>query len=395
MTPRPISRRGLFTGGAAALGGAVAGGAVTAALPPETPAPAVPVLVDHGQAIEPFYGARQAGVETIPQAHGAFVAFTLLPGTGRDALGRMMRLLTDDAARLTRGEAPLADTEAELAVVPARLTVTFGFGPGLYTAAGLPSPVTPLPAFPQIDRLEDRWNGGDLLIQICADDPITVTHAQRMLIKDSRPFATVRWVQRGFRRGAGMEATGRTQRNLLGQLDGTANPAAGTPSFGTAVWRADGSTQLVVRRIRAELEEWDLLGRTDKENAVGRRLDTGAPLTGTTELDEPDFARLDATGFPVMPDFAHVTRARQTDDRLKIVRRPYNYDDAPAADGTADCGLIFAAYQADIVAQYVPIQTRLAEKDLMNEWITPIGSAVFAIPPGVPEGGWIGQQVLA
>ncbi|MDR7276705.1 Dyp-type peroxidase [Catenuloplanes atrovinosus] len=397
MTGPQLSRRGLFTGGAAALGGAVAGGAVVTALRPE-PAPApppAPDLVDFGQAIEPFHGARQAGVETVPQAHAAFVAFTLRPGTDRAALGRMMRLLSDDAARLTRGEAPLADTEAELAVVPARLTVTFGFGPGLYAAAGLPSPVAALPAFPQIDRLEERWNGGDLLIQICADDSITVAHAQRMLIKDSRPFATVRWVQRGFRRSAGTEASVRTQRNLLGQLDGTANPAPGTASFGTAVWREDGSTQLVVRRIRAELESWDLLGRADKENAVGRKLDSGAPLTGVTELDEPDFARLDATGFPVMPDFAHVTRARQTDDRLKIVRRPYNYDDAPAADGTADCGLIFASYQADIVRQYLPIQRRLAEKDLLNEWITPIGSAVFSVPPGAAEGGWVGQGVLA
>ncbi|MFI5841607.1 Dyp-type peroxidase [Catenuloplanes sp. NPDC051500] len=394
-----MSRRGLFTGGAAAIGGAVAGGVAVAALSPgdaPTAAPAAPpTLVDYGQAIEPFYGDRQSGVETEAQAHGAFVAFTLLPGTDRTALARMMRLLSDDAARLTRGEPPLADTEAELAVVPARLTVTFGFGPGLYAAAGVPSPVAELPAFPQIDRLEERWSGGDLLIQICADDPITVAHAQRMLVKDSRPFATVRWVQRGFRRSAGMEPARQTQRNLLGQLDGTANPAAATPSFGTAVWRPDGSTQLVVRRIRAELEAWDLLGRTDKENAVGRTLGTGAPLTGVNELDEPDFTKLDGTGFPVMPDFAHVTRARQTDDRLKIVRRPYNYDDAPAADGTADCGLIFAAFQADIVKQFLPIQQRLAEKDLLNEWITPIGSAVFAVPPGVAEGGWIGQQVLA
>ncbi|WP_033338667.1 Dyp-type peroxidase [Catenuloplanes japonicus] len=392
-----MSRRGLFTGGAAAIGGAVAGGVAVAALSPDPTAPPIPspaTLVDYGQAIEPFYGNRQSGVETEAQAHGAFVAFTLLPGTDRGALARMMRLLSDDAARLTRGEAPLADTERELAVVPARLTVTFGFGPGLYQAAGLPSPVAPLPAFPQIDKLEERWSGGDLLIQICADDPITVAHAQRMLVKDSRPFATVRWVQRGFRRSAGMEPARQTQRNLLGQLDGTANPASGTPSFGTAVWRADHSTQLVVRRIRAELESWDLLGRTDKENAVGRTLGTGAPLTGVNELDEPDFTKLDATGFPVMPDFSHVTRARQTDDRLKIVRRPYNYDDAPAADGTADCGLVFASYQSDIVRQFIPIQQRLAEKDLLNEWITPIGSAVFEIPPGAPEGGWVGQQVL-
>jgi dye decolorizing peroxidase len=30
----------------------------------------------------------------------------------------------------------------------------------------------------------------------------------------------------------------------------------------------------------------------------------------------------------------------------------------------------------------------------MNEWITPIGSAVFAVPPGCEPGGWIGQTLL-
>ncbi|MEE3921476.1 Dyp-type peroxidase domain-containing protein [Micromonospora sp. BRA006-A] len=77
-----------------------------------------------------------------------------------------------------------------------------------------------LPAF-GIDRLQPRWSGEDLLLQICADDPLTVAHAQRVLVKDNRPFAVVRWVQQGFRRAAGAEP-GRTQRNLFGQLDGTA-----------------------------------------------------------------------------------------------------------------------------------------------------------------------------
>ena len=96
------------------------------------------------------------------------------------------------------------------------------------------------------------------------------------------------------------------------------------------------------------METWDLLGRTDRELAVGRRLDTGAPLTGTAEHDEPDFAATDADGLTVIPDFSHVTRAHVTDDRLKILRRPYNYDGVPTAEGHADSGLIFASYQADI-----------------------------------------------
>jgi dye decolorizing peroxidase len=313
----------------------------------------------------------------------------------------MMRLLSDDAARLTRGEPALGDTDPTLARLPSRLTVTFGFGPGLYRAAGVddrrPASVADLPPY-RIDRLQPAWSGGDLLLQICAEDPVTVSHAQRMLIKDARPFAAIRWVQRGFRNTPGVQAAGFTQRNLLGQLDGTANPTGDLLdqvvwATGGEPWLKDSST-LVVRRMRCEIEKWDQLSTADKENSVGRRMDTGAPFTGVREHDEPDYAAIDATGLPVMPEYAHVTRARVTDPKLKILRRPYNYDGAPDAAGRPDSGLIFASYQADIARQYLPIQKRLADKDLLNEWITPVGSAVFAIPPGCATDGWIGEQVL-
>ncbi|BCJ50626.1 peroxidase [Actinoplanes sp. NBRC 14428] len=385
------TRRRLLAGGAVAGAGAVAAAVVAGGPERAVPAAAIPPD-DTGTATVPFHGPRQSGITDEPPAHAAFVAFTLAAGTDRRALGRMLRLLSDDAARLTRGVPALGDTDATLAVLPARLTVTFGFGPGLYTSAGLPAPVADLPRF-AIDRLERRWSGGDLLLQICADDPLTVAHTQRMLIKDARPFAAVRWVQQGFRRSPGVQAPGHTQRNVLGQLDGTANPRGA--ELEGAVWNADGSSTLVVRRIRAEIEKWDLLAVADKESATGRRLATGAPLSGQDEHDEPDFAALDPSGLPAMPDFSHVTRAHVTDPALKILRRPYNYDGVPDAGGRPDAGLIFAAYQRDLVRQFLPIQRRLAEKDLLNEWITPIGSAVFAVPPGCTEGGWIGEQVLA
>lgn len=402
-TTRPVSRRRLLTGGALAASGALVGGAavVTATARDQAPAPAP--AADIGTAVEPFHGTRQSGVATAPQAHASFVAFTLNSGTDRASLGRMLRLLTDDAARLTQGQAALADTEAELAVLPARLTVTFGFGPGLYRMAHLddrrPPSVADLPPF-GIDRLQPAWSGGDLLLQICADDPVTVAHAQRMLIKDARPFAAVRWVQQGFRRGAGVQDGAQTQRNLFGQLDGTASPRPGTAAFETAVWTPDGppwlrdGTTVVLRRIRMELEKWDLLGRADKEFTVGRRLDTGAPLTGHAEHDRPDFTATTEAGLTIIPDFSHLSRAHVTEDRQRILRRPYNYDGPPAADGDADSGLIFASYQADVNRQFLPIQRRLAERDLLNEWTIPIGSAVFAIPPGCPPGGWIGEQLL-
>ncbi|SDZ64821.1 dye decolorizing peroxidase [Asanoa ishikariensis] len=406
---RPLSRRRLLGGGALAVGGGVVGAGLTAGAhafaatdaQPATPAaPAVQVL---GTQTVPFYGAHQAGVDTPAQAHAAFLSFDLRPGVDRAALGRMMRLLTDDAARLTQGRPALADTEPELAAMPARLTVTFGFGPKLFAAAGLdshrPTSLAPLPAFP-IDKLQPQWTGGDLLIQICADEPLTVTHTQRMLIKDTRAFGSIRWTQRGFRRSRGMEDDGVTQRNVMGQLDGTRNPKLGTPVFDGAVWVDSGPTWLhggttvVVRRIRAELETWDAADPTAKEFAVGRRLSDGAPLTGVDEHDQPDLAKTNELGFTVISESAHIARAHVTSDRQRIFRRPYNYDEAPGPDGNSDAGLIFAAYQRDIGTQFLPIQRNLAENDLLNDWITPIGSAVFAVPPGCREDGWVGQSLL-
>ncbi len=347
-----------------------------------------------GATTEPFHGPRQAGVATPAQAHAVFLGLDLRAGVDRDGVTRLLRLLTDDARRLTQGRAALADTEPELAALPARLTVTFGFGPGLFQAAGLAAPpsVAPLPAF-SIDKLQDRWSGGDLLVQICADDPLTVSHTLRMIVKDARAFATVRWTQRGFRRAAQTEEPGRTQRNLMGQLDGTVNPLPGTAEFDRAVWNSHGTT-LVLRRIHTDLETWDAADPTAKEFTIGRRLSDGAPLTGSREHDEPDFQRLTPAGFPVISEYAHIRRARVEDPASRILRRPYNYDDGLTADGVPDTGLLFASYQADIARQFVPMQQRLAEADLLNEWTTPIGSAVFLIPPGCGPDGWIGETIL-
>ena len=55
-------------------------------------------------------------------------------------LAGFMRILSDDAERLTQGRPALADSEPELALAPARLTVTFAFGPGFVARASGPAP---------------------------------------------------------------------------------------------------------------------------------------------------------------------------------------------------------------------------------------------------------------
>lgn len=401
-----LRRRHLLFGGAAASVGAVAAvGAQIASSTKETATAAPSVDTgDNGSGVVPFHGARQAGVTTAAQAHGVFIALDLDAEISKDRLKALLRLLSDDAANLTKGKPALADTEGELAMRPANLTVTFGFGPRVVNMVApekAPAWLKELPAF-SIDRLIPELGDGDLLLQICADDPLTVAHAQRMLLKDSRSFAKVRWVQSGFRRAYGTEQSGMTMRNLFGQLDGTTNPGMGSEDMERIVWGhgsvppwTENGTSVVIRRISMNLDKWDELDRAGREESVGRTLKSGAPLTGIHEHDEPDFAALNPVGFPVIADFAHMRRARPDDAAQRLHRRAYNYDVAPGSGSVSDSGLIFVSYQADVDQQFVPIQKRLDELDLLNEWTTPIGSAVFAVPPGCPAGGFIGQDLFS
>jgi len=79
----------------------------------------------------------------------------------------------------------------------------------------------------------------------------------------------------------------------------------------------------------------------------------------------------------------------------RFLRRPYSYDDAPTDGSLSDSGLLFAAFMADPVRQFVPVQQRLADKDLLNLWTTPVGSAVFAILPGARDGELLGERLFA
>ncbi len=392
-----VNRRRLLTGGAAAL---AAGAVVTAS------GVANSAVVDHGFGtdVEPFYGPHQAGIATAPQAHGVFLAFDVKPTdtrSERDTVAAILRLWTVDAACLTAGRPAVADTEPELATRPARLTVTVGLGPGLLGRLGATAPrsARDLPEFGP-DRIQERWSGGDLLLQICGDDPVSIAHATRVLTKNVRAMAVQRWRQAGFRNARGADRQGTSMRNLMGQVDGTVNLAP--DEFDELVWLGDevypglaGGTLMVLRRIEMQLDTWDELDRESKELTVGRTLDSGAPLTGHRETDEPDFT-LARNGIPVIPPNSHIALARHRHDGERFLRRPYNYDDPPEPGQTSNTGLIFATYQRDIDTQFLPVQQRLAQFDALNQWTTAIGSSVFVILPGVrsPE-GYLGQELLA
>jgi dye decolorizing peroxidase len=231
---------------------------------------------------------------------------------------------------------------------------------------------------------------------------VTVSHAVRVLLRDAEPFATVRWEQSGFHRPSNTAPTGMTGRNLFGQVDGTVNPERGTADFDSVVWVPAGSepawltegSAMLIRRIAMDVRVWGGLDQRTKEESIGRRLADGAPLTGGTEFTAPDYEAVDDNGFLVIPPTAHMRLAHAQAPQERILRRPYNYDAGSSTDGNPDAGLLFVAYMADPGAQFVPLQQRLAEADVLNVWTTPIGSALFAVPPGFAPGEYVGQALL-
>jgi deferrochelatase/peroxidase EfeB len=300
--------------------------------------------------------------------------------------------------------APPADTGEVFGLSPASLTVTVGLGPSVFgerfgLAARKPALFTELPAL-NGDTLDPRYVGGDLSVTACADDPQVCYHAVRNLARLGRSIVSPSWAVLGFgRASAGPGQT--TPRNLLGFKDGTRNIATDA-QYSQFVWIEngdqpwlDGGTYQVVRKIRMLLETWDTDRVGNQQNIFGRHKQEGSPLTGTAEMDTPDFKAADAKGNPVIDPLSHVAlAARENNDGLMIRRRSYNYTDGLEPDGELNAGLLFMSYQND-PRHFITLQNRLGAHDLLNEYIRHIGSAIFVVPPAPEEGHYIGQAMFA
>jgi deferrochelatase/peroxidase EfeB len=418
------SRRGLLAGVGGLLASAGAGSLARAAEP--GPAAAPPR--------EPFFGAHQGGIATSQQAHSYFAAFDLLAKT-RDEVAAMLRAWTEAAARMTAGETArtlgqdlsveAADGGSALGLAPSRLTITFGFGAGLFTKDGVdryglaakrPEALVDLPKF-NGDQMQPLRTGGDLSVQACADDPLVAFHAVRELVRLAYGAAELRWAQTGFLPNT---PAGETPRNLMGFKDGTNNPrpdgTVATPdnprSVGEVVWVGEegpawmrGGSYLVARRIRISLEHWDRSEVDFQEQVIGRRKYSGAPIGKAGERDLLDLDRQDQDGNPLIAENAHVRLgAAAVNDGAQILRRAYSYNDGvsitaerwpPWRQGMLyDAGLFFLAYQRDPCTGFIKIFENMAKLDALNQFTTHTGGGLFACPAGVREGEFIGQLLF-
>ncbi|MCX5211577.1 iron uptake transporter deferrochelatase/peroxidase subunit [Kitasatospora sp. NBC_00240] len=402
-----FSRRTLLGGAGAGLVAGAAGGAVLGRATASASAPAGQAgsgAVGSGQV--PFHGPRQAGIVEPQQARVHLAAFDLLPGAGRPELRALLRRWSGTSARLGRGE-PADEYESRIAADagPCSLTVTFGFGSTLFDKAGLadqrPRALDPLPDFPE-DAIDRARSDGDLWVQIGADDALVAFNALRVLQRQAAGTAAQRWQMAGFGRTPGATARPTTGRNLMGQVDGTNNPRPQDPDFATRIfcgadepgWLTGGS-YVVLRRIRMLLDNWENLPEDRQERVIGRRKSDGAPLSGGGERTPVDLAAQNADGTLAVPADAHVrVAAPASNGGAAMLRRGFSFHDGTLPDGSPDAGLLFLAFQADPGRGFVPVQRKLARGDSLSRFLRHEASGLYAVPPGAPEGGYVGQALL-
>jgi deferrochelatase/peroxidase EfeB len=417
MSDQGPSRRGFLAGVSGLAAGAVAA--------PAAATPKIDGAVVKGAA-EPFFGAHQSGIVTPAQSHCYVAAFDIV-ATDKAAVAALLQRWTEASARMTAGlpaqpreadaDGPASDSGEGLDLAPARLTLTFGFGAGLFEkdgkdrfglAAKRPEAFVDLPHFPG-EQLVEQLTGGDLVVQACADDPQLPFHAVRQLSRLAYEVAELRWVQSGFVGNFGKE----TPRNLMGFKDGTGNPsAADAKLMNEHVWVGSegpawmrGGSYVVYRRSRMALEHWDRMKVSFQEQTFGRQKYSGAPLGGKHETDTANLDAADQDGNPVIPENSHIRLASADNNGgARILRRSYSYNEGvnfvaerwpPWHQGMEyDAGLVFVCFQRDPRTGFIQINEKLSRFDMMNQFVTNVGGGMFACPRGIEKGGYIGRELF-
>jgi deferrochelatase/peroxidase EfeB len=142
-----------------------------------------------------------------------------------------------------------------------------------------------------------------------------------------------------------------------------------------------------------------------QEQTIGRVKSTGAPVGGAKEGDPLDLAAVDSDGNPIIAENSHARLAApETNGGSQILRRSYSYDNGvsfvaerwpPWRQGLElDAGLLFICFQRDPDAGFVRIFEKMSRFDMLNQFVTPIGGGLYAVPAGVRPGQYLAQGLV-
>jgi deferrochelatase/peroxidase EfeB len=413
---RPAAQPGTRLGRRAFLGGSAALGAAALAAAGCTP-DGVRRSPGSGRRLS-FLGPHQPGVDT-PAAHFGLLAAFNLVREDRASLARSLRDLTDEARALMEGHPPeqrdTAYPPAETGILGPEgrtdgLAVTLSVGASLFDdrfglADRRPQELVRMPYLAN-DRLDPAQTHGDLLLALSADQPDTLLHALRQLMRRTRDNLVLHWMLDGYNRPDARPRPGETaNRNLLGFKDGTANLDIADkrlmdeliwvgPGDGEPAWAVGGSYQ-AVRIIRMFVEFWDRTPLNEQQKIIGRDKASGAPLGQDRETDDPGYGD-DPAGRRVPLD-AHIRMANPRTPETagnRILRRGFNFSRGFDAAGRLDQGLAFVSYQRSLARGFLAVQARLKGEPL-EEYILPVGGGFFFALPGVRStDAWLGQELL-
>lgn len=372
-----------------------------------TPSPQLDAAAPHASATRV---APQTGILNRPSEHLIVAAFTI-GGEPASTVDQLREIVKNELTSTITAETDPTSAQGEtgeLGYTPnhdrAHLTITVGFASTAYDKLSIPSDSRPadLIAIPW-DKLGDapqNSDSGDIVLQICSDDPVVAEHALRQVEHNVTGLSTV-WAHTGVQRYTTRQGrvASREARGWIGFLDGSSNldpahvdgdyqltfvnpdkvdtypaiPPSGQPGpYGAnnvptfppdlreftgpePAWTRDGS-YLCVRVSATDLPTWDKTSLSEQEATIGRRKKDGVSLDlpdspGQTDQTPPDFAA--NTADETVAINAHIRKAnpRTTDDLpRRIFRRGYPLYEG--SDGTIRRGLVFLSYGRSISTQF-------------------------------------------
>lgn len=395
-----LSRRQLFTATGGAAVAVAAGGGLTACSD-ELARTSTTAGRAATSVVYPFRGLRhQAGITAPASAAGLVMGLDVrvedraeLVTTLASLSASIEQVMSGEAYEVRDGGFPPLDTGI-VEPGPTGTSVIVGVGDSLFDdrfglADRRPIELQPMPKFANDSLVRPERSHGDLSIVVNADSSEAAVHALRQILRAHRGTLVPRWMREGFNQLRPDAGPGRAAgRNLLGFLDGTANPDLTDDALTDAfLWVQDGDgqpdwavggTYQAIRVIRMMVEFWDRTRLNEQEAIFFRHRNSGAPLGKELESDEPDFGG----SFD-----SHIARANPRTPgsaRNLMLRRGFNYAGGLDDNDQLDQGLLFTSYQRSLIDGFITVQRRL-DGEALEEYIRPLGGGFFFVPPA-PQG---------